>query len=214
MEEKTPRSTCSARQDISIYNPKVWDGDETSRWNPVQSGHPNYQLPCEFWRAVLLEKLGPARITSQRRYKAPNLLKERSADVPDGIFISHVFCTQNLLGKSPSHGKYMLHLGRFCKNADSFPPIQKKGEWRVFKCPLQKCVIPHTKKKVVYINIYIYNIPSIIFEGPHFEFAGSVFWSKKNLDSLQSSPHPPRKWLFAGCFTRTTMSADGSTMFC
>ena len=120
MEEKTPRSTCSAGQDISIYNPKVWDGDGTSRWNLVQGGHPNCQLPCEFLRAVLLELLGPARITShERQYKPPTLLKERSADVPDGIFISQdeksqrCSAPQNLLGKSPprnsliSHGKDM-----------------------------------------------------------------------------------------------------------
>lgn len=158
------------------------------------------------------------------QYEPLNLLKERSADVLQMASSSprtksqRCSAAKNLLGKSPprnsliSHGKDMLHLGRICENADSFPPppIQKNGEWRIFKCPLQKCVIPHTgKRKLVKINF-----PSIIFEGPILSLQAVYFDQKAFLDPLQSSPHPPRKWLFASCFTRTTMSADGSTMFC
>lgn len=118
-----------------------------------------------------------------------------------------------------SWGNHLLMVNTCCTLEDfvrmliASPPYKKKESEEYSSAP-SKNALYHIRKKKLCILIYIYNIPSIIFEGPHFEFAGSVFWSKKNLDSLQSSPHPPRKWLFAGCFTRTTMSADGSTMFC
>ena len=204
MEEKTPRSTCSAGQDISIYNPKAWDGDGTSRWNPVQSGHPNYLTSLQTTNLTEGEIRGrPRWHLHLPRWK-----------------ITAMFRTPKTSWGNHLQGIRWFLMVKTCCTLEDFvrmliaspPPYQKKGERRVFKCPLQKCVIPHTKKKSC---VYWY----IIFQASYLKVPilslQTVYFDQKTfLDSLQSSPHPPRKWLFAGCFTRTTMSADGSTMFC
>lgn len=87
--------------------------------------------------------------TSQMASSSPKM--KNHSDVPH---------PQNLLGKSPprnsliSHGKDMLHLGRFCKNADSVPPpIPKKRREKSIQVPPPKMRYTTYEKKVVYINI-------------------------------------------------------------
>ena len=102
---------------------------------------------------------------------------------------------KNLLGKSLprnsliSHGKDMLIAS---------PPHTKKRRMKSIQVPPpQKRYTTYEKK-----NMYIYNIPSIIFEGTHFEFASSVLRSKKKsrFPPIIPSPHLENDFLMVASF--------------